>query len=86
MSFDRVFLGADAVTAEDGICEADHAQTRLKELMARRGNAVYVLADSSKLRPRPSTPGHSWRSPGPSNGRRRRPRAGAEVPGRGGTG
>ncbi|MDP9998280.1 hypothetical protein [Pseudarthrobacter sulfonivorans] len=36
MSFDHVFLGADAVTAEDGICEADHAQTRLKELMAAR--------------------------------------------------
>jgi DeoR/GlpR family transcriptional regulator of sugar metabolism len=51
--FDRVFLGADAVTAEDGICEADHAQTRLKELMARRGNLVYVLADSSKLGLRP---------------------------------
>lgn len=31
MSFDRVFLGADAVTAEDGIGEADHAQTRLNE-------------------------------------------------------
>ena len=57
MSFDRVFLGADAVTAEDGICEADHAQTRLKELMARRGNAVYVLADSSKLGLRPF---HAW--------------------------
>lgn len=27
MSFDRVFLGADAVTAENGICEADHART-----------------------------------------------------------
>lgn len=40
MSFDRVFLGADAVTAEDGICEADHAQTRLKERMARRGREV----------------------------------------------
>jgi DeoR/GlpR family transcriptional regulator of sugar metabolism len=36
MSFDRrAFLGADTVTAKDGICEADHAQTRLKELMAR---------------------------------------------------
>lgn len=51
MSFDRVFLGAAAVTAENGICEADHAQARLKELMARRGNAVYVLADSSKFGP-----------------------------------
>lgn len=49
MSFDRVFLGAHAVTAEDGICEADHAQTRLKDLMARHGRSVYVLACSSKL-------------------------------------
>ena len=57
MSFDRVFLGADAVTAEDGICEADPAQTRLKELMARRGNDVYVLVDSSKLGVRPF---HAW--------------------------
>ncbi|MFF1883437.1 DeoR/GlpR family DNA-binding transcription regulator [Pseudarthrobacter sp. NPDC058196] len=56
MSFDRVFLGADAVTADDGICEADHAQTRLKELMARR-RSVYVLADSSKLGLRPF---HAW--------------------------
>lgn len=57
MTFDRVFLGADAVTADDGICEADQAQTRLKELMARRGTAVYVLADSSKLGQRPF---HAW--------------------------
>ncbi|GAA5198096.1 DeoR/GlpR family DNA-binding transcription regulator [Arthrobacter gyeryongensis] len=57
MSFDRVFLSADAVTAEDGICEADHSQTRLKELMARRGDDVYVLADSSKLGLRPF---HAW--------------------------
>ncbi len=47
----------DAVTAEDGICETDHAQTRLKELMTRRGNSVYVLADSSKLGLRPF---HAW--------------------------
>jgi DeoR/GlpR family transcriptional regulator of sugar metabolism len=57
MSFDRVFLGADAVTADDGLCEADHAQTRLKELMARRGDNVYVLADSTKLGKRPF---HAW--------------------------
>lgn len=57
MTFDRVFLGADAVTADDGICEADHSQTRLKELMARRGAHVYVLADSSKLGQRPF---HAW--------------------------
>lgn len=67
MSFDRVFLGADGVTAEDGICEASHEQTRLKELMARRGNAAYVLA---RTRPSsafvPSTPGRLWLCPGPS--------------------
>jgi DeoR/GlpR family transcriptional regulator of sugar metabolism len=57
MTFDRVFLGADAVTADDGICEADHSQTRLKELMARRGLHVYVLADSGKLGQRPF---HAW--------------------------
>lgn len=56
MSFDRMFLGADAITV-DGICEADHAQTRLKELMARRGREVYMLAVSSKLGRRPF---HAW--------------------------
>ena len=43
--------------AEVVICEANHSQTRLKELMARRGNSVYVLADSSKLGLRPF---HAW--------------------------
>lgn len=57
MTFDGVFLGADAVTADDGICEADHSQTRLKELMARRGRHVYVLANSGKLGRRPF---HAW--------------------------
>jgi DeoR/GlpR family transcriptional regulator of sugar metabolism len=57
MSFDRAFLGAGAITAEDGICEPEHNQTLLKELMARRGNSVYVLADSSKLGLRPF---HAW--------------------------
>ncbi|QCQ17591.1 DeoR/GlpR family DNA-binding transcription regulator [Microbacterium sp. RG1] len=46
---DRVFLGADAIRADLGICEADLEQTRTKELMAQRGRKVYVLADSSKL-------------------------------------
>jgi hypothetical protein len=32
---------------------ADHGQTRLKDLMARRGRKVYVLADSSTLAMRP---------------------------------
>ena len=31
MSFDRGFLGADAVTAEDGICEADPGQVQFRD-------------------------------------------------------
>ena len=57
MSFDRVFLGADAVSAEFGICEADHVQTRLKENMASRGTHVYVLLHSAKAGQRPF---HAW--------------------------
>ncbi|WP_307120486.1 DeoR/GlpR family DNA-binding transcription regulator [Curtobacterium sp. B8] len=49
LTFDAVYLGADAVSPERGICEADLGQIRLKELIARRAAAVYVLADSSKL-------------------------------------
>jgi DeoR/GlpR family transcriptional regulator of sugar metabolism len=56
-TFDRVFLGADAVTADDGICEADPQQTRLKELMTRRADAVYVLVHAAKLGRRPF---HHW--------------------------
>ncbi|MFC3999073.1 DeoR/GlpR family DNA-binding transcription regulator [Nocardiopsis sediminis] len=57
MTFDRVFLGADGVTAEDGICEASLQQTRLKELMAQRSEKVYVLVHSAKLGRRPF---HAW--------------------------
>ncbi|TCP47354.1 DeoR family transcriptional regulator [Tamaricihabitans halophyticus] len=53
MTFDRVFLGADGVTAEHGICEADSQQTRLKELMASRADQVYVLVHAAKLGQRP---------------------------------
>jgi DeoR/GlpR family transcriptional regulator of sugar metabolism len=56
VTFDRAFLGADGVTAE-GLCEADLPQTRLKELMARRATAVYVLAHGAKLERRPF---HAW--------------------------
>lgn len=56
-SFDRVFLGADAVTAADGICEAEPRQTRLKEVMARRADRVYVLVHAAKLGGRPF---HAW--------------------------
>jgi DeoR/GlpR family transcriptional regulator of sugar metabolism len=57
MTFDRAFLGADGVTPEDGICEADLQQTRLKELMARRAEHTYVLAHAAKLGRRPF---HAW--------------------------
>lgn len=57
MTFDRAFLGADAVTAKLGICEADHDQIRLKELISRRAKEVYVLADATKLG---QMPFHSW--------------------------
>lgn len=57
MTFDRVFLGADGVTAERGICEAELRQTRLKELMARRAEKTYVLAHGAKLG---RAPFHAW--------------------------
>jgi DeoR/GlpR family transcriptional regulator of sugar metabolism len=57
VSFDRAFLGADSVDAERGICEADLHQTRLKELMSRRAEHVYVLAHGEKLGRRPF---HAW--------------------------
>lgn len=59
MTFDRVFLGADGVTADHGICEADLAQTQLKELMTKRTECTYVLAHASKLGRRPF---HAWAS------------------------
>jgi DeoR/GlpR family transcriptional regulator of sugar metabolism len=57
MTFDRVFLGTDGISPEYGICEADLRQTRLKELMARRSERVYVLAHAAKLGRRPF---HAW--------------------------
>jgi DeoR/GlpR family transcriptional regulator of sugar metabolism len=60
LTFDRAFLGADAVTAENGICEADLQQSRLKELVMRRSEAVYVLAHAEKVGRRPF---HTWTLP-----------------------
>lgn len=57
MTFDRAFLGADGVTADSGICEAELDQTRLKEQMAGRAEEVYVLAHAEKLGRRPF---HAW--------------------------
>ncbi len=56
-SANRVFLGADALTADRGICEASMVQTMTKEMMASRGDKIYVLADSTKLG---QTPFNSW--------------------------
>ena len=60
---DRAFVGADAVTVEHGICEANLEQTRLKEMMMTRADRVYVLADASKLGQRPF---HAWARTPPS--------------------
>ena len=57
LTFDRAFLGADAVTADLGICEAELEQTRLKEIMIERADEVYVLAHADKLGRRPF---HAW--------------------------
>jgi DeoR/GlpR family transcriptional regulator of sugar metabolism len=57
MSFDLAFLGADGVTSDGGVCEAEPEQTRLKELMARRSRRVFLLVHAAKLNQRPF---HSW--------------------------
>jgi DeoR/GlpR family transcriptional regulator of sugar metabolism len=57
LSFDRAFLGADAVNAEFGICEAELEQTRLKEVMMQRAGRIYILAHADKLGRRPF---HAW--------------------------
>ena len=57
LTFDRLFLGTDGVSTDGSICEAELAQTRLKELMARRSRHIYVLAHSTKLG---RAPFHSW--------------------------
>lgn len=57
LSFDFAFLGADGVTSDGGICEAEPEQTRLKELMARQARQVFVLVHAAKLNHRPF---HAW--------------------------
>lgn len=49
LSADVVFLGADGVTAQRGVCESTAAQASLKQRMVQAASAVYVLADASKL-------------------------------------
>lgn len=60
MSFDRVFMGTDGVTADRGLCEATVEQTRLKELIMQRSANVYVLAHGEKVGCRPF---HAWAMP-----------------------
>lgn len=50
VSFDKAFLGVDAVTADLRICEVELDQTRLKEMMIERAGEVYILAHSAKVR------------------------------------
>lgn len=53
LSFGIAFLGADAVTADRGICEARLEQTRLKTLLGRSAQRTFVLAHAAKLGARP---------------------------------
>lgn len=46
---DAVFLGTDGVSTDGEICEADLSQTRLKEVMVRRAERIYVLAHGAKI-------------------------------------
>lgn len=57
VTFDVAFLGTDAVSAERGLCEADLAQTRLKEQVATRADRVFVLAHAAKVG---AAPFHAW--------------------------
>lgn len=54
---DAVFLGADGVTADRGLCETTAEQAALKRLMVEQADEVYVLADASKIG---RTSGHWW--------------------------
>lgn len=49
LSFDRAFLGADALRADLGICEATPEQTCLKEAMCKRAARIYVVAHAEKI-------------------------------------
>lgn len=54
---DAAFIGADGVVAGRGVCEATAEQAALKRLMITQSDAVYVLADATKLGQAPS---HFW--------------------------
>lgn len=46
---DRVFLGADGITAERGICSPTLEQAQLKHAMLHSGRESYVMVDHSKM-------------------------------------
>lgn len=46
---DRVFLGADGITTERGICSPTLEQAQLKHAMLHAGRESYVLVDHSKV-------------------------------------
>ncbi|MEU6641966.1 DeoR/GlpR family DNA-binding transcription regulator [Saccharomonospora sp. NPDC046836] len=46
---DRVFLGADGLTADRGLCAPTLEQAQLKHAMLHAGREAYVLVDHSKL-------------------------------------
>lgn len=49
LTADAVFMSADGVTADRGLCEASAEQAAVKRLMIERAAEVFVLADASKL-------------------------------------
>ncbi|MGE8051435.1 DeoR/GlpR family DNA-binding transcription regulator [Pseudomonas monteilii] len=49
LSADKVFVSADGVVANRGLCEASAEQAYLKEKMLMQSSEVYVLADASKV-------------------------------------
>jgi DeoR/GlpR family transcriptional regulator of sugar metabolism len=54
---DAVFLGADGVVADRGVCETTAEQAALKRLMVEQADDVYVMADASKVG---RATGHWW--------------------------
>jgi DeoR/GlpR family transcriptional regulator of sugar metabolism len=62
LSADAVFLSADGVTADRGVCEATAEQASVKRRMVERSGAVFVLADASKL----GRAGSHWWTPLPA--------------------
>lgn len=49
LTADAVFLSADGVTAERGVCESSAEQAAVKRRLIEQAGATFVLADASKL-------------------------------------